>query len=84
MKREELFDELVRAARREPAQAIDVVGDVMRRIRAERPEPALTLAVMSVVSAAAAAIVMTFALQAWAAWQDPMTGLFCSMSMVLE
>ena len=78
------LEKLVELARREPAPKVEVSFAVMRRIQYARPPTDKPLAIITGLSAAAAAIVLYFAADAWLTWQDPITALLCSMDTVLQ
>jgi len=84
MSDDQTLEKLAELARREPAPRVEVAFAVMRRIECSRPSTDKPLAIITGLSAAAAAIVLYFAADAWLTWQDPITALLCSMDTVLQ
>ena len=81
---DQTLEKLAELARRQAAPRVEVSFAVMRRIECARPSTDKPLAIMTGLSAAAAAIVLYFAADAWFTWQDPITALLCSMDTVLQ
>jgi hypothetical protein len=81
---ERWIDELARRARQEQPPPFDVTGLVLARIRGSRPQSYDPMAIMAGSSAAAAAIVLAYALQTWLALQDPISSMLASMNLVLQ
>jgi len=77
---------LASRARGEPAPAVDVSADVLRRIRAMGPrrDVELPLLVFSGVSLLAATIVVAVAVSLWAPLADPLAGLFRPCFVVMQ
>ena len=84
MDEQELLGTLSEVARQERAPTVEVSARVLERIRTAEPAENWPMAVMTGIAAAAAYAVFSLASEAWSAWQDPVTGLMVSMSMVLE
>lgn len=85
MNRDQWLDELAQKARQERPPSLDVQAEVLRRIRSARTGLDMPTAVATgTFSAAAAIALMMYAGQAWSTWQDPMTELLVSMSMVMQ
>jgi hypothetical protein len=82
----ERFVELAIKAHGEPAPAIDVTARVLRDIRqavgGEGINPPLLI--FSGLSLLAASIVAVLAIQSWEVLADPLSGLFDSLTMVMQ
>ncbi|MFZ5830172.1 MAG: hypothetical protein ACOY3P_08790 [Planctomycetota bacterium] len=80
------FAELAARAREESPPPIDVRDRVLATIAAPRPRSGIDqpLAVCSVVSALAASIAAVMAVEMWSALTDPMTGLFDTLTLVMQ
>ncbi len=81
---DDVLAKLGRAARKEPAPEVDVTEAVLRRVRTGSAPSMGALAIVAGVSAAAAAVVVAFALQAWWEWQDPFAQMFLGANLVIE
>ncbi len=84
MRTEEWLEKTSELARAEPAPPVDVCDAVSARLRLPSAKGCGPLAVLAGLSGAAAAIVLAYALDAWSAWQDPITDMFLSTVMVLQ
>ena len=78
------LEKLAELARQEPIPKVEVSFAVMRQIEQVRPPMDKPLAIMTGLSAAAAAIVLFYAVDAWLTWQDPIAALLCSTNTVLQ
>jgi hypothetical protein len=86
MNRWEHFETLAALARDETGPRIDVtvgVLDDLRR-RAVRPVADWPLCLFSGLSALAAVMVLAMAIQSWTAAVDPLSGLFDTLTMVMQ
>jgi hypothetical protein len=81
---EHMLEELGELARQAPAPNVDVSFRVMPQIKEARVPVDRPMAVLAGLSAAAAAIVLAYAVQTWSTWQDPIAGLLSSMETVLQ
>lgn len=84
MNPERLLKDLVARARQDQPPKTEVVDAVLTRIQAERPAQIDAMEIMAGASAAAAVIVLAYALQAWSALNDPMTSMLASLNPVLQ
>ncbi len=81
---DQALTKLAELARQEPTPTVEVSFAVMRQIEYARPSTDRPLAIITGLSAAAAAIVLYFAADAWLTWQDPITAMLCSMDTVMQ
>ena len=84
MSHEQTLRRLAQRARQEPTPSVEVSSAVMRRIESAGQPTNRPLAIITGLSATAAAVVLYFAVSAWSSWQDPMTSLLCSVDTVLQ
>lgn len=84
MNSDRMLERLSQIARREPAPNVEVSFRVVRQIEQARQPVDRPLAILAGLSAAAAAVVLFYGLDAWSSWQDPIAGLLNSMEMVLQ
>lgn len=84
MNTERFLKDLAARARAEEPPRAEVVDAVLARIRVERSERMDVMEVFAGASAAAAAIVVAYAVQAWSALQDPITSMLASMNPGLQ
>jgi hypothetical protein len=84
MNNEQMIRELGRLSRQESVPAVEVSLAVMRRTGEAGQVTNKPLAVITGLSAVAAAIVLYFAADVWSSWQDPIAGLLSSVETVLQ
>jgi hypothetical protein len=82
----ERFAQLAAKARGEPPPAIDVAARVLRDLRQMVRQESLNppLLVFSGLSLLAASIVAVLAIQSWEPLADPLSGLFDSLTLVMQ
>jgi len=80
---EKRFLELVRQARRAAAPEMDVSDAVLARISRPPAGSLRPVAALASLSAVAAAAVIVLSVRAWSGFSDPMTGLLCSIDIVV-
>jgi hypothetical protein len=81
------FEQLARRAGGERAPALDISQRVLRAIQAPRPRFEMyrpVLAAAAGLSLVAASAILAFAVQDWLTWNDPMSGLIQSFTLVLQ
>ena len=79
----ESIERLAGAARREPPPLVDVADAVLRRIGVRRRDPVpWVFGVFAAVSAAAAVVVCSLAVNLWLAAQDPFNEILDTMAVM--
>lgn len=86
MNRWEQFETLVARARDESGPPLDVTARVMDELRRRAVAPTVDWPVrlFAALSAAAAVTVAVLAIQSWTVTADPLSGLFATLTMVMQ
>jgi hypothetical protein len=82
----ERFEALAARAREETGPRVEITARVLRDIRRAPPEriAEFSLWAFSGLSLAAASIVAVLAIQSWTTLSDPLSGLFDTLTMVMQ
>lgn len=84
MNPDDFLEKLSARARKDVPPPVDVTQAVLARIQSERRPQVDAVAVLAGSSAAAAVIVLAYALQAWSSMRDPISSMLASMNPVLQ